>query len=230
VADSELATDASAGAAPDAGASLAQAIASDAPAQARQGGNGNGNGNGAAPSRSRRARAERATAVAQLMDAHSDAVFGFCMRMMRVRAVAEDVAQQVLLEACRDLDRFEGRSPPRTWLLGIANHRCLDALKSLDRRSKHVESNEQAMLAYEDPGTSPIEYIARAQLTAALEQCLASLSPDVRATVLLRFHSGATYHDLADSLEATADALQARVSRALPALRRCLEGKGWTGE
>jgi len=226
VEDSELATDASAGAAPDAGASLAQAIASDAPAQARQG----GNGNGAGPSRSRRARADRATAVAQLMDTHSDAVFGFCMRMMRVRAVAEDVAQQVLLEACRDLDRFEGRSPPRTWLLGIANHRCLDAIKSQDRRSKHVESNEQAMLTYEDPGTGPIEHIARAQLNAALEECLASLSPEVRATVLLRFRSGDTYDELAGSLDATPDALQARVSRALPALRRCLEAKGWTGE
>jgi RNA polymerase sigma-70 factor (ECF subfamily) len=175
------------------------------------------------------ASARRAT-VARLMATHGDAVFGFCMRVVRARSLAEDVVQQVFLEAYRDLDGFEGRSSERAWLLGIAIHRCLDLLKTQQRRLKLIESNEQAVLDFKDPGASPIERLDRARLTTALDECLKRLSPDVRATVLLRFQTGSTYEELAIPLAASADALQIRVSRALPILRRCLESKGWADD
>lgn len=177
-----------------------------------------------------RAASDRRALVAELMRAHGDAVFGFCVRLVRARALADDLAQQVFLEAYRDLDRFEERSSPRAWLLGIARHRCLDALRAQQGRSKLIESDEQAVLDFEDPGPGPIDHVDRARLAAALEACLSRLSPDVRATVLLRFQTGCTYEELAAALAATADTLQMRVARALPVLRRCLERKGWAGE
>jgi len=177
-----------------------------------------------------RTMSDRRAAVAELVRAHGDAVFGFCLRVVRARALAEDVAQQVFLEAYRDLDRFEGRSSARAWLFGIASHRCLDALKRQQRRLQLIESDEQAVLDFEDPGAGPVEHVDRARLTAALEACLKRLSPDVRATVLMRFQTGSSYEELAAPLAATADTLQVRVARALQALRRCLEKKGWTGE
>jgi RNA polymerase sigma-70 factor (ECF subfamily) len=173
---------------------------------------------------------DRRARVAELMRAHGDTVLGFCLRMLGDRALAEDVAQQVFLEAYRDLERFGGHASPLAWLFGIAYHRCLDALKSQQRQSKLIENNEQAVLDFEDPGAGPIEYVAGVRLTAALEECLKRLSDDMRATVLLRFQTGATYEELAVLLGATADTLQMRVARALPILRRCLEKKGWTGE
>jgi RNA polymerase sigma-70 factor, ECF subfamily len=166
----------------------------------------------------------------ELMATHGNAVLGFCLRMVRVRLLAEEIAQEVLVEAYRDLDRFEGRSSLRAWLLGIARHRCLDALKTQQRRSEVIESNEQAVLDFEDPGAGPIEHVDGVRLTEALEGCLKRLSPNVRATVLMRFQTESTYEELAALLAATADTLQVRVARALPVLRRCLERKGWTGE
>lgn len=171
---------------------------------------------------------ERHAAVGEMMEAHGDAVFGFCMRMVRARDLAEDVTQQVFLEAYRDLDQFEGRSSQRSWLLGIAIHRCMDTFKQR-QRMKLIESNEQAVLDFEDPAAGPIADVDRARLAAALDDCLARLSPDVRATVLLRFQTEATYEDLAIPLAANPYTLQIRVSRALPILRRCMERKGWTG-
>jgi RNA polymerase sigma-70 factor (ECF subfamily) len=173
---------------------------------------------------------DRRTALAELMDAHTDAVFGFCMRLVRDRALAEDVVQQVFLEAYRDLDRFEGRSSVRSWLFGIASHRCLDVLKRQRRRQQVMESNERALLDVEDPGAGPVERVDRERLVSALEECLKRLSPGVRATVLLRFQTGSTYEELTVPLAASADSLQIRVARALLILRRCLERKGWTGD
>jgi RNA polymerase sigma-70 factor (ECF subfamily) len=176
------------------------------------------------------AMSDRRARVAELVRLYGDAVLGFCLRMLVDRALAEDVAQQVFLEAYRDLERFEGRASPLAWLFGIANHRCLDAVKHQQRRSKLIENNEQAVGEFQDPGAGPLEHADDVRLAAALEECLKRLSPDVRATVLLRFQTEATYEELAALLGANADTLQVRVARALRGLRKCLERKGWTGE
>src|SRR6185503_11342140 len=145
-------------------------------------------------------------AAQRLMREHGKAVFGLCLRELHDRGLAEDVTQQVFLEAYRDLDRFQHRSSVRTWLFGIAYHRCLDAHKRRQRRLQRIESDESAVAAFEDPSTGPHEHLEDAARWAALEDCLAQLSPEVRATVLIRFQSGATYEELASELGATADA------------------------
>src|SRR5690349_13907932 len=68
------------------------------------------------------ARGDRKGAITALMDQHGPTVFNFCSRFLLDRVLAEDVLQQVFLHAYRDIDRFEGRSSPRTWLLRIAVH------------------------------------------------------------------------------------------------------------
>jgi RNA polymerase sigma-70 factor (ECF subfamily) len=170
---------------------------------------------------------DRRTAIVDLIRAHGDAVLGLCVRVLRDRELAEEVRQQTFLEAFRDFDRFQGRSSRRTWLLGIAGHRCLDVIRR--QHSGWIESDDGALINRHDPGTGPREQLEQAQLAAALEDCMRSLSPEVRMTVLMRFQTELSYAQLAVQLSTTADALQMRVTRALSRLRRCLESKGADG-
>jgi len=173
------------------------------------------------------ARGDRRGAIAVLLDAHGEMIFAHCVRTLRDRAVAEDVVQQVFYEAHRDLEKFRGQSSLGTWLFSIAAHRCADVIKTARRRGDKIEADEDAITTYADPTSAPGERLDQARLVEALEECLEELSADVRATVLLRFQSGMTYEEMAASLETKADTLCARVSRALPLLKRCLERKGW---
>jgi RNA polymerase sigma-70 factor (ECF subfamily) len=182
--------------------------------------------NGDGPSSGTRSARAGVAAVADLMRAHGDAVLGFCVRVLRDHELAEEVRQQTFLEAFRDFDRSQERSSRRAWLFGIAGHRCLDALRRQQRRSRWIENDEDAVINTHDPGTGPRQQIEHAQLTLALEGCLKTLSPEVRMTVLMRFQTELTYEDLAVQLSTSADALQMRVTRALSKLRRCLESKG----
>jgi RNA polymerase sigma factor (sigma-70 family) len=168
---------------------------------------------------------ERRAALIDLMRAHGSALLGFCIRILGDRALAEEARQQTFLEAFRDFDAFQHRASRRAWLFGIASHRCLDALRD-QRRTKWIEIDENAVSQPHDSRTGPDEQLARAQLSAALEECMKSLSAEVRMTVLLRFQTELTYEELAPQLAARADALQMRVTRALSALRRCMESKG----
>ena len=60
----------------------------------------------------------------------------------------------------------------------------------------------------------------------ALDDCLAQLTPEVRAAVLMRFQQGLRYDEIARGTGERSGTLHMRVTRALPVLRRCLEGKG----
>lgn len=173
---------------------------------------------------------DREAVLTRLMTDHGEAVYALCVRILRDRTLAEDVLQQTFIEAHRDLDRFQGRSSVRTWLLGIASHRCQDAIKSLRRRQRRFETDDSAMATAADPTADPVSPIERARIQRALEDCLSELSSETRSAVLLRFQSGMSYEHMAEVVGDKADTVRARVCRALPLLRRCLEGKGWDGD
>jgi RNA polymerase sigma-70 factor (ECF subfamily) len=173
---------------------------------------------------------DRKGAINALMDAHGEAVLGFCIRILRDRSLAEDTLQRVFIDACRDIDRFQGRSSLAAWLMGIASHRCKDMLKSQRRHLQKFMADEQAVVDFLDPAASPIKRLEHARLVSALEDCLEGLSEDVRMAVVLRFQYGISYEEMSERLDTSANTLHARVSRALPVLKRCLEDKGWNDE
>jgi RNA polymerase sigma factor (sigma-70 family) len=166
-------------------------------------------------------------AVGALVEDHGDAIYAFCLRTLRNPALAEDVARQVFVHALRDIARFQGRSTLLVWLIGIAARRCMDAINSERRRLRRIELNDQATLAVPDLACSPSDRLDRLRWIQALEKCLSILASEVRMTVLLRFQSGMSYAEMSEVLGVRSETLQARVARALPVLRRCLEGNGW---
>src|SRR5579884_2692676 len=52
---------------------------------------------------------------------------------------AEDAAQEALVRAWRNLERFEGRAAVRSWLFRIATNVCLDMRKSTQRRARPMD-------------------------------------------------------------------------------------------
>ncbi|MEZ4291934.1 MAG: sigma-70 family RNA polymerase sigma factor [Myxococcota bacterium] len=86
---------------------------------------------------------------------HRDAVFRFIRKRVRSDAEAEDLTHDTFVQALRSLERFEGRSSLRTWLLGIARHVCLRFYRFGDRwmigPGSAEESGEPARCAHRAP-------------------------------------------------------------------------------
>jgi RNA polymerase sigma-70 factor (ECF subfamily) len=172
-------------------------------------------------------RGDSRGALIVLMRAYGDAVLGHCVRSVRDRALAEDIRQQVFLEAFRDLPRFQRRSTLRCWILGIASHRCLDAIKARRRRDARIDSGEEeAVVEAVAESPDPAHHVDRERTSRVLEDCLEGLSDEVRMTVLMKYQLGLSYEEMSPMVNQRPGTLQARVARALPVLRRCLENKG----
>lgn len=160
-----------------------------------------------------------------LMHAYGRSLYRYCRQMLPDADLADEVHQMTFVQAYEGLFRFARRSSLRTWLFGIAHHRCLDAIKIARRRERRFE------LRAELPDRPVPAVNAEERLTALsrlrdLGRCLRELAPRARNAVLLRFQEGITYEEMARLSGERPATLQARVARALPVLRRCLERKG----
>jgi len=108
-------------------------------------------------------------ALRSLMRRHGDAVYRYCRGALREAALADDVHQQIFIEAARDLARFAGRGALRTWLFAIARHRVLDAVKAHRRARVHLEDRDTADAP--DPNPPTWERLDDARLYEALAAC-----------------------------------------------------------
>lgn len=163
-----------------------------------------------------------------LMDAYGDAVYRFCRQLVRDAEMARDVHQTTFVAAYQSLARFRGRSKWKTWLFGIARHRALDAIKMERRRRRRFVQVEELPEPAKEGGGGTEKRAESRSLQAALERCLTKLAPHIRAAVLLRFQDEMSYRDMAEVCGERPATLQARVSRAMPVLKRCLRAQGVT--
>ena len=172
------------------------------------------------------ARGDRDGALAILVQAYGSALYRFCRQMVADPDLAKDVHQSTFLQAFEGLEGFGGRFLFRAWLYRIARHRCLDALKIARRREKRFPRTGE-LPESPDPNAGADVSLGEKDRIAAVRRCLGELAPHIRAAVLLRFQEGISYEQMAGHLRERAPTLQARVARAMPVLRRCLEAQGF---
>jgi len=168
-------------------------------------------------------RGDVTTALRRLMQRYSTVVRRYCRDALRDAILADDVHQQVFMEVFRDLPRFAGRAPVRLWLFAIARHRSLDAAKARNRAHAVLQHSEAADAP--DPRPSAAESIDETRLHRALAASLDELGEPVRAALLLRYHQGFTFRQMAQLCCERPGTLHARVTRALPQLRARIESR-----
>ena len=134
---------------------------------------------------------------------------------------------QDAVQAHRDLGTYARGSTIRYWLLGIARHRCLDALKAWRRwRRRFVTSTPLPERADAAPGA---DARLEAQRDAvALERALATLPPKTRLVVVLRYQEGMSYEEMAEVLSVPEKTVKSRLFTARQQLKEILATKGIT--
>lgn len=170
-------------------------------------------------------RGDHRRAVDLLIELYGTELYRYIRTMMNDDALADDVWQTVFIQAYRDLEGFAGRSSLRTWLYGIARHRCLDALKAHKRHRQRFSLDEEAL---NEADAAPLadQRLSNQELLQTLEQCLQKLPPHIRMVMLLRYREGFSFDQIAKICQERPATVRARVSRALPVLRACIERTG----
>lgn len=165
-------------------------------------------------------------ALGALMRDHGSAIYGYCARLVSDESLAADVHQQVFEQAFRDLGTLGDPKKARSWLFGIAHHRCLDAIKARRRQARRFTDDDGTVPEAAADQPEAWEQVDASRIAGALDACVENLSPESRTALLLRYQEGMTFEKMSSICREKPGTLQARVVRALPLLRRCLEAKG----
>jgi RNA polymerase sigma-70 factor (TIGR02960 family) len=191
-----------------------------------------------------RARAGDGDAFRELTEAHRRELLVHCYRMLGSFQDAEDALQDTLLAAWQGLAAFEGRASIRTWLYRIATNRCLNALRSANRRPAkewdipEVEPPEPTRLGevvwlepypdalLEGATNVPLGPEARYEQTEAISlafvTALQVLPARQRAVLILREVLGYHANEVADMLDSTVESVNSALKRARASLQRRL--------
>jgi RNA polymerase sigma-70 factor, ECF subfamily len=125
-------------------------------------------------------------------------------------AAAEDIAQEAFVQAIRRLDRFDRRRRFAPWLGAIVANRAIDwtRARAARRESEHEPPEPVA------PPDAPTGRYSEEVMAA-----LATLSPEHRAVIVLRFVLEYTPGEIARALELPRGTVNSRLRRGLDALR-----------
>jgi RNA polymerase sigma-70 factor (ECF subfamily) len=165
--------------------------------------------------RIRGARDGSAEDIEALFREHWPRAFRAAYLVVHDAAAAEDIAQEAFLAAVRGLERFDGRRPFAPWLHRIVVNRAIDwARARAIRRELGNERVAHALAAPEDP---------RAVVSEEVVAALATLAPDHRAVVVLRYLLEYTPGEIASLLDLPRGTVNSRLRRGLDALEARLE-------
>jgi RNA polymerase sigma-70 factor (ECF subfamily) len=136
-------------------------------------------------------------------------LYGLCLRLVHNSTVAEDLVQEALVKAFRDLPQLRDPAAFRPWLSRIAVNMCRMHLRKLLGKPTEVHqgTDSEAAAAPDEP---PLH----------LGQALTQLSQRERRLVGLFYVEGLSHAELAEALSLSTSAVKSRLHRLRAKLRR----------
>lgn len=157
-------------------------------------------------------------AFRRLYDLTSHRVFGIVVAVLRNRAAAEEVAQEVYVQIWRQAAGFNpDQANPLGWISSIARNRAIDRLRAERARGFVQYSDEVPDLADDRLDTdAPLD-------TLVLTRALSALRPEYRNVILLSYFRGYTQSELSDLLDLPLGTVKSWMKRGLAELREALQ-------
>jgi len=158
-------------------------------------------------------------ATAEFVSLCSDWIYPFIRyRLLPRTDVVEDLMQEVLISAWRNLPNFRGDAGLRAWVLGIARHKVEDYYR---RRIRETESEDEDAAVREFSIGSQIQ----GQLKAAADhegvhRTLAQLPEAYGLALSWRYRDGKSIREMAELTGKTEKAMERLLARARQSFRR----------
>ena len=144
-------------------------------------------------------------------------IFNLAYRMTGSYHDADDLTQETFLKAYVALGKFQRDRKFFTWLYTISLNLIRNHLRGAKPVSEPMESlcSSESNNDFENPEGSAI----RGEEIKLLDICMRRLPPDVREAVVLRFHQGLSFEDVAAVSGCSLSGAKMKVYRGLEKLR-----------
>jgi len=158
-------------------------------------------------------------AFATFYDATSRVVFGIVLHVVRDRAQAEEVTQEVYVEAWKAAPRYDRlQGSPSAWLNTIAHRKAVDRVRSAHRSTQRDQRHfEQTTAVHTQPDVS--EIVVAHDEGRRVRNALEHLPEVQRTAVELAYFSGFSHREVAEQLDIPLGTAKTRIRDAMKRLR-----------
>jgi len=169
-----------------------------------------------------RAKAGDLEAFGRLVERFQDGVYGAAYAMLGDFDDAQDVAQEVFVQAWRDVRTITDPAKFAAWLYGITRNRCRDFLRRPRLHTRPVEQSEHALAASAE--TDPVARLEKAEIRDAVVAAIRRLSEPNRLATTLFYINDYSIEEVAEFLEVPAGTVKRRLHDSRQQLKQRMVG------
>lgn len=168
-------------------------------------------------------------AFVEIVARHRERLFRISFGMLRNHADAEEIAQDTLIRAHRNLPRFRGDSSLSTWLCCIALNLSRNRYRYHRRRHSHAMIPLDATLGDDNPATladlvacaapNPVREAVNSEFAVVVRACTERLAPVQREVLTMRVVQHHSYRTIGRLLGIDTGTVKSRIARARSSLR-----------
>ena len=172
-----------------------------------------------------RAQAGGTEAFGEICRVYETRLLRQAMTLCANESIAEDLAQDTLVEAWKSLHRYNGRCQFFTWLCAILLNRYRNTLRRkrpVAVSSLHREDEDALQSTVEkmpDQNCSPDQEAELREQSAAVMACIEALPRKHQQIIYLRFYIDNSLEGIAAALGCSVGTVKSRLFRALDKLR-----------
>lgn len=163
-----------------------------------------------------------------LLRRYTPLLFRFFAR--RVSSNVEELVQRTLFACARNINRFEGRSTFRSYLLGIAQNQFLMSI-----RAQAKERKKDALTVLTPPSETPSQALAVKQEHGQLLEALMHVNEEYRGVLQLFYWQGLSVEEISKQLRVPIGTVKSRLARGRSSVRegmltRAQEHRAWVAQ
>jgi RNA polymerase sigma-70 factor (ECF subfamily) len=170
-----------------------------------------------------------AAAFRSLYDASAPKLFGFALRILHKRELAEEALQEGFVSIWHAAATYQaGLAAPLTWMAAIVRNKALDILRRNDDTVAidADQFNMDILNALHDTAATPEQALELSGDAQALAACLATLEGLHRQVIGLAFFHDLSHSEVAQQMALPIGTVKTWIRRGLERLKTCLAKRG----
>ncbi|TFW16145.1 sigma-70 family RNA polymerase sigma factor [Duganella callida] len=172
-----------------------------------------------------------AAAFRALYNATSSKLFGFALRILNKRELAEEVLQDSYVAIWNNAGTYQSHlAAPMTWMTTIVRNKAFDLLRRSDVHAEidGEQFDNEVLNALHDPAATPIEALQMSGDAKALAYCMSVLERMHRQVIGLAYFHELSHSEVAAQMELPIGTVKTWIRRGLERLKACLAKGGRT--
>ena len=150
----------------------------------------------------------------ELVDTYQIMVRNTCLGFVNNYEDAEDLAQEVFIEAFNSIDRFRGDAKLSTWLYRIAINKSLNFLRNNKKKRAGKDLDTNLNLMDNSKYANPELKIYNSESKAAIKKALRSLPRNQRIAFVLNKQEDLSYKEIAEIMNTSLSSVESLIHRA----------------